>query len=495
MKNASEIAALLSEIRSKGSKRVVFVSGIFNVLHPGHLRLLKFAEEQGDILIVGVHSNALAPGAVMDERQRLESVAAVAYVDRAFLMMRKAEEVIADLRPEVVVKGREWMGCDNPEEKALKKYGGKLVFSSGEATFSSLDLIREEFKRREDFQLRPSVGYLKRHGITHQSLRNALTALDGLNVVVLGDTIVDEYIVCEALGMSQEDPVIVVRPFTSQKFIGGAGIVALHVRGLGARVQFCSVIGKDETAKFVKAGMAKSGVDVHFIEDATRPTTLKQRFVSQGKKLLRVSYLREQVISRDMLAQVAKLLPELLTDAHLVIFSDFNYGFISDELRERVAGRCRRRRVKMAADCQSSSQIGNVARFVGMDLATPTEREARLALHDRESGLVVLAHKLEQKMQAKNILVTLGGEGILVHKPVRNGYVTDRLPALNPNPKDVMGAGDSLLAGASMTLAAGYDIWTAAYVGSLCAAYQVACLGNQPLLKKDILGLLNKGVV
>jgi bifunctional ADP-heptose synthase (sugar kinase/adenylyltransferase) len=137
----------------------------------------------------------------------------------------------------------------------------------------------------------------------------------------------------------------------------------------------------------------------------------------------------------------------------------------------------------MTADSQSSSQIGDIARFKGTTLITPTEREARIALRDNESGLVVLAEALRRQARAEHVFIKLGAEGMLVYgreKDSKEG-MTDQLPAFNSAPKDVAGAGDSLLTCASLALAAGGNIWQSAYLGSLAAACQVGRLGNSPL--------------
>jgi bifunctional ADP-heptose synthase (sugar kinase/adenylyltransferase) len=143
----------------------------------------------------------------------------------------------------------------------------------------------------------------------------------------------------------------------------------------------------------------------------------------------------------------------------------------------------------MAADSQSSSQVSDVSRFKGMRLLTPTEREARLATRDFGSGLVMLAEALRQKAAAEHVMLTLGSEGLLVQIPnSKPGYFsTDRLPAFNSAPKDVAGAGDSVLACASMALAVGANIWQAAYMGSIAAALQVSRVGNSPLSLKDLI--------
>ena len=142
----------------------------------------------------------------------------------------------------------------------------------------------------------------------------------------------------------------------------------------------------------------------------------------------------------------------------------------------------------MAADSQSSSQVGNVSRFTDMKLITPTEREARFAVHDFESGLVILAEKLTQKSGAKNVVITLGEEGILIHAETndKNKWLTDRLPAMNSAPRDVAGAGDSFFICSAMSLAVGANIWQSSYLGSLAAACQIGRLGNIPLSPSEL---------
>src|SRR5947207_4761750 len=101
---------------AKSGRRIAFVSGNFNVVHPGHLRLLKFAADCGDYLVVGVNS-AGASGVVVDEASRLEGVAAIGIVDFAFLLHDPPEQFIAQLRPFVVVKGKEHERDQNPEDR------------------------------------------------------------------------------------------------------------------------------------------------------------------------------------------------------------------------------------------------------------------------------------------------------------------------------------------------------------------------------------------
>ena len=473
------------------NKKIVFVSGNFNIIHPGHLRLIRFAKECGDFLVVGV-LDSKSEGTMIKEDLRLEGIRAISWVDYGFILHDQPESFIEELRPAFVVKGKEHEDKYNSEAETIVKIGGKLLFSSGDTTFSSIDLIKKEWKELILSSIKKPIDFPSRHGFDMDKLIDAINQMSKLKVCVLGDTIVDEYITCDPIGMSQEDPTIVVTPLLKERFVGGAAIVAAHASSLGAETWFSTVTGKDEASDFVKKEMEKYSIKFYSYKDESRPTTIKQRYRTENKTLLRVNHLKQHTINGEISMGLLKKVSDILNEIDLLIFADFNYGCLPQYLVDNIVNECSKRGIMMVADSQSSSQIGDISRFYGMALITPTEREARLALHDFNSGLVVLAERLRQKCMARNVILTLGAEGILMHAETkeRNDWLTDRLPAMNTAPKDVAGAGDSFLICAAMSLVAGADIWQSAYLGSLAAACQVGRIGNIPLsldeLKKEI---------
>jgi len=484
-----EVDQIVAAIRAlrRPDDSLVFVSGNFNIIHPGHLRLLNFAAECGDVLVVAVHADGSA-GTIVAENLRLEGVRSIGVVDFAFILRTPLEAMLAALRPTIVVKGKEYESRPNPEQAILDTYGGKLLFSSGEMRFSSLDLLKKELYEPDFSTIVKPRDFPERHGFRIADLVPLVRRFAGLRVVVVGDLIVDEYISCDALGMSQEDPTLVVMPIETDRFIGGAGIVAAHAAGVGATVQYFGVIGEDEAGAFATETLRRYGVAHELFVDASRPTTLKRRYRAKNKTLLRVSHLRQHDISAELARKLFDSVTTTLDGADLLVFSDFNYGGLPQSLVDSLIDYCSERGVLMVADSQASSQMADVSRFRGMRLLTPTEYEARLAMRDFQSGLVVLAESLRQKAQAQHILVTLGVEGLLIHAGVEPAaYATDRLPAFNTSPKDISGAGDSLLICASLATAVGADIWQSAYLGSLAAACQVSRVGNTPLSIKELI--------
>lgn len=480
----------LSDLRSKyRDKKLVFVSGVFNIVHPGHVRLLNFARECGDVLIVGLFCDD-SPGVMLGFEDRKSALIAMESVRE---VVQVAPEDLAAtlgiLRPTVVVKGKEHETLSNPEGEVLSSYGGHLIFASGDQKFSSRDLIRREFEGGRTLQLQADNHFLQEHGLAKQSMLDRISGFAGARVCVLGDLILDEYVYCDPLGMSQEDPTIVVTPVESKRFVGGAGIVAAHLTGLGAETRYFSIVGADDTGRLAEKLLREYGVECIFVNEDSRPTTLKQRFRAQNKTLLRVSHLRSHEAGREYWEALLADLKASLAKTDLVVFSDFNYGCLPQSFVDEVCDLCRRKSVPYVADSQASSQLGDIGRFVGADFLSATEREARLAMNDFRSGLQNVANMLFSKAKVRGLFVKLGAEGMIIVGG-EHGQRTSSLSALNPNPVDVVGAGDAFLAASALCRVSGASLAESAYVGSVAAGIQVSRIGNLPLGQSELLAQL-----
>ena len=211
---------------------------------------------------------------------------------------------------------------------------------------------------------------------------------------------------------------------------------------------------------------------------------------------MKVSYLSQHSISQQMQAEILKEIRKKIKDIDLIIFSDFNYGSLPQWLVDEITKLAKSKGVFIAADSQSSSQTGDISRFKDMDLITPTEREARIALKDNESGLVTIAEKISNTSKSKNLLLKLGEDGLLISRGARKitnfKGATDRISALNDHPLDAAGAGDSLLITSAMALRSGASIWEAGLLGSIVAGIQVGRIGNTPITYKDIVRSISK---
>ena len=468
---------------------IVFVSGKFRVIHAGHMRLLRTATDYGKKLIVGLDTSDLTA----DEIHWRESILkGIDYVDEVIKFDGDIGGVLAKIRPNIVIKGDEFREADNPEKAILDEFGGKLIFTSGANFYSESDLIG---KSDNEFVKRLSAmpqDFMTRNAITTGQLLKIIQKFSDLRVCIIGDLIIDEYINCHPLGMSQEEPTVVVTPVDRRRFFGGAGIVAAHCQSLGAITSLITVIGDDETSEWAVHKASEYQLQTHHVIDAARPTTLKQRYRSGTQTLLKISHLKQDFLDNSKQAELFEMFEGISKEIDVLIFSDFSYGVLSPQIVDQVLTVASRLGIFVSADSQSSSQIGNLGKFRNIDLISATERETRLELKDNTSGLVVLAETLRSHLKSKNLLLKMGADGVLISAQNNDGKMlaTDEIAAINKNPVDTSGAGDSMLAGASLALASGASIYEAALVGSILAGIQVGRLGNLPISQEALNYLL-----
>ena len=425
---------------------------------------------------------------------RMDSVNSIQMVDKAIVINNDLEKILLDLKPEIVLKGREHEYLENIEQDIVAKYGGRLIFGSGDFVMSSKEFFSSIDLHSQGFE---SAGkpFLARHKIVLSRVEEILEKSKSIRLVVIGDLIIDEYIDCESVGLSQEDPSVIFRPFKSKRFVGGAGIVSMHASSIGADTTYIGVAGADAEMQLAKSQLEDAGVAVHLFTDKSRQTILKQRFKSSGKTQFRLNRFDDATITRDTRQEILETVESSLKGADVLIFSDFNYGFLDSEIVANIINLARMAGVFIAADCQISSQIANYLKYHGVDLVTPTEHEVRVTLRNNHDGLAAIANTFQESLKSKYLMLTLGADGVLLQEQIEHehgNFMADILPALNPNPRDVAGAGDSFLVLATLALAGGASINEAAYLASLGANVQVSRVGNIPITAAEIRTALYK---
>ena len=466
------------------------MSGVFNMMHIGHVRLFAYAKQIGTNLVVGVMDDNLCESRPsQNAKDRILQLRACSYVDEVVLINKSLLETLQAVKPNIIVKGSEFATAKNNENAFLRENPDcSLVFSAG--IVDDTDFLSTATQYDANKQ------YLERHKISQKNLKKILQNFTTKNIVVIGDTIVDEYVECVPLGMSQEDPSIVVKPINSSTYIGGAAIVAAHAKSLGANVRFLTCLGKDNAGDFVAMQLEQLGILSQFYYPMYRPTTLKKRYRAQGKTIMRLSELEETEIDFDIQKQILDQLETFIGQADLIVLSDFSYGILSSEMVTKIIKICIENNVQYIADSQSSSQLGDISKFKNSLLLAPTEREAKLALKNNNLGITSTCNNLMQVLDIDNLIVTLGELGVYIQtNNIEDNWKTDEIGALNKVPIDPAGCGDSLFIASGLALVCGANIWEASYIGSMTAAIQVSRKGNVPItyneLEQLITGLVN----
>jgi rfaE bifunctional protein kinase chain/domain len=469
----------------------VLVPGKFEVIHSGHMRLFKTGKDLGKKIIVALDIDKLSTEEIS---WRLELLKGINQVDEIETFNSDISNLLLKIKPNIVLKGKEFESLNNPESKYLDSFGGRLLFSSGSAYFSTNDLATNQQLYLKESIFENAQEFLKRNQVNKVRVKELLDAIKNVKTCVIGDLIIDEIISCHPIGMSQEDPAIVMTPIDSKRFIGGAGIVAAHSEALGSKTTFISVLGDDSTALWAESNLNSLVSNLVIIRDANRATNLKQRFRSGSQLLFRLNHFSDSAISKKVENSILDYFKKNVKSFNLLILSDFSFGVISESLAKSLITVAKENNIFVAADSQTSSRIGNLTKFCGSDLITPTEVEARLEVRDENCGLVVLAETIRKILSARNILLKLGADGVLLHGINKSGLSerTDQVPALNRSPIDLSGAGDSMLAASALALSSGEDIYFAAYIGSVMAAIQVSQLSNTPISRETVQEILLK---
>jgi rfaE bifunctional protein kinase chain/domain len=322
-------------------------------------------------------------------------------------------------------------------------------------------------------------------GITFDSLRKTVDSLGGRKVHVVGDTIVDSFTYTSMIGGQTKTPTMSVLFEKQIDYIGGAAIVAEHLRAAGADVTFSTVLGDDKLKDFVLEGLSKTGVDCKAIIDKTRPTTNKNAIIAGGYRLLKLDTLDNRSISDDIVLAMTKAIATVKTDA--LVFSDFRHGIFNRRTIPTLIDAIPDGVYKVA-DSQVASRWGNITEFQGFDLITPNEREARFALGDQDSGIRPLAASLYDAAKCKTLILKLGDRGVLTcrhgdHQELDSFFVID---SFVDRLVDGVGAGDALLAYATLSMLATKSDVIATVIGVMAAACECEVDGNIPVRIDDI---------
>jgi rfaE bifunctional protein kinase chain/domain len=462
--------------------------GHFNLIHPGHLRYLSHAKILANKLIVVIVSDSELDkdsfGRHFSEEERAESVANLQIVDYVIILKDSRLSRLVDIiEPEVLVLGKEFEQRQTKQIalaiKAVNKLG-KVVFHAGETHYSNANLLYRNVSDIENSSKESLRKICKKHKITLRILQNRLGNFTNSKLVVIGDTIVDNYVACDALGMSAEAPVLVVKELENREFIGGAAIVASHVAALGAECHYISVVGDDRKSNLVANSLTEQNINMSLIVDTSRPTTYKTRYMVENQKLFRVSRIKDHKISEKIEQDIIKKLNILAPNIDGILVSDFVYGVITQNILDAILSLSKQFGIKLYGDLQCSSQAGKVSKFNGFDLITPTEKESRVALDDNESGIEWIANTLLRVTNSKNMLIKLGSDGFIAYNN-EESIERQNFPALSVNPVDVTGAGDSLFAAMSVSLSSNSSLIESSIIGTCMASLAVKKVGNIPI--------------
>lgn len=485
----------LVKIKSKANKSLIICHGVFDVVHPGHVRHLIYAKSKADILVVSLTADKHIDKGIyrphVPEKIRAFNLAAFEVVD--YVIIDKYPTPINNLKkikPNFFAKGFEYNSKKiNPktqlEIETLKKFGGQIIFTPGDVVYSSTKLLTNHLP---DIKYEKLSSLMKDHNITIEHLKRVLQNFKKLKVHVVGDTIVDTYTEGTFIGGQTKTPTISILYEKHTDYVGGAGIVAKHLKAAGANVIFTSVLGNDELSKYVIKDIKKDKIKFNTIIDNSRPTVNKNAIISSGYRLLKIDKIDNSSISQEILEKITKNIKNEKCNG--LLLSDFRHGIFNKLTIEKILHSIPKKIFK-AADSQVASRWGNIIEFPNFDLITPNEREARFALADQDSTVGTLSSILYEKTKYKNLIMKLGQKGVFCSSNSKNDNTYFSLDSFAETIVDPVGAGDALIAYSSLSLMMKEKLPVASILGSLAAAVECELDGNIPVKVNDVLKKLN----
>lgn len=471
-------------------KGCVLGFGHFSTIHPGHIRYLKQAKNLAETFVVALMGDKGSQSFPYNQSDRAEALRMLGIADTIILLDKdELELAVRKVRPSVLVLGSEFKRQEAIQYviKTQLSLGGKVRFHAGEIHYGTTELLTKSERDLKEERRRLFQGACSRHGIKKQHMLKSIDMWKESRLIVIGDTIVDQYAGCEALGMSAEAPVVVVKEVESRNFVGGAGVVAAHINALGAQCDLVSVVGEDSEAELIRSTLQSQGIGDQLVVDGSRPTTFKKRYLVENQKLFRVSRLEDHELDKHLEDMVISRLEELAPNAGGIVVSDFVYGVVTKKILEAVNRISKKFGLLLFGDLQCSSQVGSVSKFKNFSLLCPNEKEARYALQDKDSVLEQLSQRLLEVTGSESMIMKLGPEGFIVYERQPKGLMRSQaFPALSVNPVDVAGAGDSLLALFAAGLASGQSVMPTAALACCMSALAVERMGNTPISAEEL---------
>ncbi len=486
-KELEKIANIISKLRKEG-KKIVLCHGVFDLLHIGHIRYLRASKKLGDVLVVTMspdHYVDKGPGRpAFSEHLRLEAIASLDCVDYAAInAWATAEETLRLLRPDIYSKGSEFKNLEDAtgkiarENSVVEEIGATIHFVE-DIVFSSSNLINQYLSQSSD-ECREYLRQFKQR-YTDSQIFLELNRMKSLNVLVLGDMILDEYIYCSALGASSKDPVLAVNFQSSEVFAGGSAAIANHVAQQAGSVTLCSVLGDDNKENWIREHLNENIIFKPFLRPNS-PTVRKQRIMDgySFQKLIEVYHMEASPLPEDIEQAMQAWILEDIQKYDLVIAADFGHGCISAKLASLISEHAEFLAVNTQANAGNRG-YHTISRYPRADFISLAGHEITLEYRNQKITTSAMMTDLQHRLSCPTVLVTEGRKGCAV---LREDFT--RAPSFASNVIDRVGAGDALFSIAAMGARLGFPIDLMGFCGNIAGSLAVETIGNAKAVSKN----------
>ena len=311
-----------------------------------------------------------------------------------------------------------------------------------------------------------------------------ISAFTGAHILVVGDAMLDTFIVGRVTRISPEAPVPIVAFDHQTHRIGGAANVAHNITALGGHATLISVMGQDDNGTALMRGCREAGIEAGCIAtDSERVTTTKVRIVTgRNQQVARVDYESDAEISGDVEEGLIDAVRQHGAAASAIIVSDYLKGCVTRRVMGAAIQAAKQRRIPLLVD----PKIPHIDYYEGATLITPNHHEAETATHSRIRSTTdarLAAHAFRDRVRCESILMTRGDQGMWLLAKEAEG----ELPALAREVADVTGAGDTVIAAMALAMASGGTLVEAAHLANQAAGIAVAKFGAATVMPTELL--------
>lgn len=313
-------------------------------------------------------------------------------------------------------------------------------------------------------------------------LEELLGRMKGRRIVVVGDAMLDRYLVGDSERISPEAPVPVVVVNQRRTALGGAANVAANVAALGASGRLVAVTGDDQDDRALREALAGAGLESRWMLSVPgRPTTTKTRVVARGQQVVRIDEEDDAPLDQLVVDRLATLVLEAMRDADAVLLEDYDKGVMTAPVIRAVMEAARRRNLPTVVDPKFRSFF----HYAGATIFKPNRRELSAALPGIDLGSARDLAAAAERLEAEHLLLTLGAGGMVLVS--RTGGPPLLIESIAREVYDVSGAGDTVTAWAGAVLAADGTAAEAAEIANLAASVEVAKAGVATVSPTEVL--------
>ena len=499
IKTVNSLASIVEGLKKKG-KKVIQCHGVFDLIHLGHIRHFNLAKKEGDILIVTITKDKhvkRGPGRpIFNEHLRAETLASLAVTDYVCIIdSPTATECIKVLKPNFYAKGMDYKqkekditGKIYDEEEAVKSVGGQLIFTD-DINFSSSQIINNYMDAYPPKTLKYLKAFKKRY--TTNLIVDQLHALKNLNVLVIGDAIIDQYHYCAPMGKSSKEHLVANRYISEESFAGGSLATANNVANLCGKVDLLTVLGRKNTQQDFIESHLSANVEPKFFYRSDTNTIVKRRFVSDvvNTKLFEICYMQDTYVPKWEEENILRHLQSVIKEYDLVVVSDYGHGLLTKNIIKYLCSKSKYLSLNVQTN---SANIGFnlVTKYPHANFICIDEMELRFATHDRSSSLKAHMRTIYDRMRCQHMITTRGPFGSLVYSGQDGFHET---PALSYRVIDAIGAGDAFFAFTSPCFAKGMEQEAVSFIGNVVGslAVQIVC-NRKPVQLVDLIKFITR---